>query len=81
MLAIHTDEGLAMEMLVDRIGVASVVEELARITHEKSNHLKNNWQASPTSPEVKEWDRAGKLLQDMSDKLDKMFLPHSKYGY
>lgn len=50
---------VALEAMVDRVGMANVLYALAHISREKAEHLRTNWQDRSTS---QWWDmRAGKL--------------------
>lgn len=47
---------LALEKLVDRYDVASMLESLSDICHEKAEHIADNWGDVKTA---KTWARAG----------------------
>lgn len=56
-----------LEALIDSCGLASVVDALATICFEKSEHLQANWQDKSSA---KVWERAGKRLQSAAANLE-----------
>jgi len=56
-----------LEMLVDRKGLAGVVEALAEIADEKAEHVRSNWQDEPLA---KAWERDAWTLKKAAAKLE-----------
>lgn len=50
-------DGADLEQLVDRYGLATVLECLAQMCYGKAEHLESNWQESGKS-----WEQAGAVL-------------------
>jgi hypothetical protein len=63
MQALHeyTVEHEGLEALVDKYGLASVIDALTTITARKVQHLEENWQETD-SEQVKVWKRNNKAL-------------------
>lgn len=56
-----------LELLIDRVGLAAVVQTLAEICFEKADHIRTDWQDGATA---RPWDKDGKKLSSLSDRLE-----------
>lgn len=55
-----------LELLVDRVGLSSVVDALAQLCGEKAEHLRVNWQDKESA---KVWNADGSKLSTIIVKL------------
>lgn len=55
-----------IEKMIDRHGLASVLEMIAQICYEKGDHLRSNWQDETTA---KVWDRDGRKIDTLASKI------------
>ena len=67
MSAITTGELLALEKLIDRIGLAEVLRQTASICHEKAEHIGNNWQDIKTA---KVWTQAAQKIERAANAVE-----------
>jgi hypothetical protein len=60
-----------LEQLVDKYGLAQVLETLETICHGKAHHRRKHWQYSI---DVREWERAAKDIGVIAAKADELGL-------
>lgn len=70
-------DALALEALVDSIGMTEVLNLLAAISAEKAEHLLTNWQDKATA---RQWESVGAKLSATADSVDARLgsLPRSR---
>ena len=56
-----------LEQLVDRVGVATLIDWLAEICWEKADHVRSAWQDERGA---KLWERNGDKLHKVAQQLD-----------
>lgn len=59
-------EKIMLEGFIDSYGLVAVIESLAEICDEKSDHLQTNWQEHPASDQVRTWTHNGGYLQKVA---------------
>lgn len=57
----------ALEALVDKCGLADVIEGLAVVCHEKAAHISETWQDRDTA---RPWTEAGRKLDKLAARTD-----------
>lgn len=72
MAQLTNDEAVALEAMIDRCGLETVVAALALICGEKAEHVRSNWQDRALA---KAWDRCGAHLSKAETAISKEELP------
>jgi len=57
---------VALEALVDRVGLGNVLYALEYICREKADHLRHNWQDAVSA---KYWDADARKLESLASKV------------
>jgi hypothetical protein len=57
---------LALEAMVDRVGLANVLYALSHICREKAEHLRSNWQDAVSA---KYWDADARKLESVARQV------------
>lgn len=60
-----SDAMLALEGMVDKVGLANVVHALAHICSEKAAHIESNWQDKSTA---QWWEQRANMLGALANK-------------
>jgi hypothetical protein len=61
-----TDAATALETLVDRHGLANVIEALAIVCSEKADHIQTNWQNTVLAGS---WERCSHQLDTVAARV------------
>jgi hypothetical protein len=56
-----------LEELIDRVGLAPVLDAISMICFEKSGHIATSWQCMV---EARRWEKAGSLVAKVASKVD-----------
>lgn len=56
-----------LEILIDEVGLTSVLEMISGICYDKAEHLRSNWQDSAAA---KQWEKDGAEIQILSCTVD-----------
>lgn len=56
-----------LEALIDTYGLASVLEHIAEICHEKADHLRSNWQDARSG---RVWDKDAKVISSAANRVN-----------
>jgi hypothetical protein len=62
---------LALEYIVDRVGIRNVVDALASIAREKAKHLRVNWQDNGAVPRL--WEGNARRLERCAQGLTRVY--------
>ena len=68
MAQLTQDEAVALEALVDRCDLETVVDALGLICAEKAEHLRSNWQDGASA---KLWDKRCRALQKLAAQIER----------
>lgn len=67
MAKLNGNDRLELERMLDSVGPARLIDAIAEICHEKSDHVASNWQDMNLA---KAWRRDGVKLDKLSAKLE-----------
>jgi hypothetical protein len=66
MRAITSGELLALEALIDKLGLVEVLSQISEICHAKAEHIAENWQDVNLA---KTWTKAAMQIETLSKKV------------
>lgn len=67
MSPINANDVQTLEQIIDRVGLAELADTIARIAHEKAEHVQTNWRDANLA---KTWTRVGRRFDKLVPSLE-----------